>query len=51
MPSGGIWLRSWPEPAGIGDVHSTRRTFNATDSGRDLVVCESADDMFDQLGI
>jgi DNA-damage-inducible protein J len=32
-------------------TETTRRTFNATDAGRDLVVCEDADDMFDKLGI
>ncbi len=30
---------------------TTKRTFNATDAGNDLVVCEDADDMFDKLGI
>lgn len=30
---------------------TTRRTFNHTDSGRDLVVCEDAEDMFKKLGI
>ena len=30
---------------------TTKRTFNTTDSGRDLVVCENVDDMFDKLGI
>jgi DNA-damage-inducible protein J len=29
----------------------TKRTFEATDEGRDLVVCEDADDMFEKLGI
>ncbi len=29
----------------------TRRTFNKTDAGRDLIVCEDADDMFKKLGI
>ncbi|MEE8583432.1 MAG: type II toxin-antitoxin system RelB/DinJ family antitoxin [Acidobacteriota bacterium] len=29
---------------------TTKRTFKATDAGRDLVVCEDADDMFDKLG-
>ena len=33
-------------PSGI-----TKRTFEATDEGRDLVVCEDADDMFEKLGI
>ncbi|MCF7847563.1 MAG: type II toxin-antitoxin system RelB/DinJ family antitoxin [Kiritimatiellales bacterium] len=30
---------------------TTKSTFDATDAGRDLVVCENVDDMFDQLGI
>jgi DNA-damage-inducible protein J len=29
----------------------TIRTFEATDSDKDLVVCEDADDMFKKLGI
>ena len=30
---------------------TTRRTFEATDGGRDLVLCKDADDMFKKLGI
>ena len=30
---------------------TTKRTFEATDAGRDLVICEDADDMFKKLGI
>jgi len=30
---------------------TTRRAFADTDSGKDLVVCEDADDMFKKLGI
>lgn len=30
---------------------TTKRTMDSTDAGRDLVVCENADDMFDKLGI
>jgi len=30
---------------------TTRRTFEATDAGRELVVCEDMDDMFEKLGI
>ena len=30
---------------------ATRKTFEDTDAGRDLVVCKNADDMFDKLGI
>jgi len=30
---------------------TTTRTFEATDAGRDLVLCEDADDMFEKLGI
>jgi len=30
---------------------TTRKTMDATDAGRDLVVCEDADDMFEKLGI
>jgi DNA-damage-inducible protein J len=30
---------------------TTKRTFEDTDAGRDLVVCEDADDMFRKLGI
>jgi len=29
----------------------TIKTFEATDSGQDLVVCKDADDMFKKLGI
>lgn len=30
---------------------TTERTFGASEAGRDLVVCEDADDMFRKLGI
>ena len=30
---------------------ATRKTFEDTDAGRDLVVCKDADDMFKKLGI
>ena len=30
---------------------TTQRTFEDTDSGRNLVVCENVDDMFSKLGI
>lgn len=30
---------------------TTRRAFEASQAGRDLVVCEDADDMFRKLGI
>ena len=30
---------------------TTRRTLEATDAGRDLVLCKDADDMFARLGI
>ena len=30
---------------------TTKRTFEASEAGRDLVVCEDADDMFRKLGI
>ncbi|MBL0175471.1 MAG: type II toxin-antitoxin system RelB/DinJ family antitoxin [Ignavibacteria bacterium] len=30
---------------------TTKRTFEATDAGRDLIVCESAEEMFKALGI
>lgn len=30
---------------------TTYRTFENTDAGRDLIVCEDADDMFRKLGI
>ena len=30
---------------------TTRNTFDATDAGRDLIVCKDADDMFKKLGI
>jgi len=29
----------------------TRQTFDDTDAGRNLIVCEDADDMFKKLGI
>lgn len=30
---------------------TTRRTFKATDAGRNLVVCQDANDLFKKLGI
>jgi DNA-damage-inducible protein J len=30
---------------------TTKRTFDSTNEGQDLVVCEDADDMFEKLGI
>ena len=30
---------------------TTRRTFSNTDVGKDLILCEDADDMFAKLGI
>ena len=30
---------------------TTRRTFEGTDAGKDLVVCKDAEDMFRKLGI
>lgn len=30
---------------------TTKRTFDATDTGRDLVLCKDADDLFNKLGI
>ena len=30
---------------------TTRRTFESTDAGRDLVLCKNADDMFSRLRI
>ena len=30
---------------------ATQKTFEATDAGRDLVVCKDAEDMFKKLGI
>jgi DNA-damage-inducible protein J len=30
---------------------TTRQTIQSTDSGRDLIVCKDADDMFKKLGI
>ena len=30
---------------------TTRRTFSDTDAGRNLVICEDAEDMFKKLGI
>ena len=30
---------------------TTKRTFEASEAGRDLVICEDADDMFRKLGI
>ena len=29
----------------------TKKTFKSTDDGRDLIICEDADDMFRKLGI
>jgi DNA-damage-inducible protein J len=30
---------------------TTRRTFESTDAGRDLVICKDTQDMFDKLGL
>ena len=30
---------------------TTKRTFDASEAGRDLIVCEDAGDMFEKLGI
>ena len=30
---------------------TTKRTFESTDAGRDLVVCKDAKEMFDKLGV
>jgi DNA-damage-inducible protein J len=30
---------------------TTKRTLEATDAGRDLLICEDADDMFKRLGV
>ena len=30
---------------------TTKRTFDASETGRDLIVCDDADDMFRKLGI
>jgi DNA-damage-inducible protein J len=30
---------------------ATRRTFESTDAGRDLIVCEDVEQMFEKLGI
>ncbi len=30
---------------------TTRKTFEATDSGRDVVLCDDVQDMFEKLGI
>jgi len=30
---------------------TTKRTFESTDSGRNLIVCEDVDEMFEKLGI
>ena len=30
---------------------TTKKTFEATDAGRDLILCEDAEDMFRKLGI
>ena len=30
---------------------ATKRTFESTDAGRDLIVCEDMDEMFEKLGI
>ena len=30
---------------------STRKTFEATDAGRNLIVCKDADELFEKLGI
>ena len=32
-------------------TNETARTFEATDAGKDLVVCKDANDMFENLGI
>lgn len=30
---------------------TTKRTFEATDAGKDLVLCEDVDDLFEKLGV
>jgi DNA-damage-inducible protein J len=30
---------------------TTRRTFEATEAGRDVILCKNAEDMFEKLGI
>ena len=32
-------------------TNTTKRSFEATDAGRDVVVCDDAEDMFKQLGV
>ncbi len=32
-------------------TETTKRTFESTDAGQDLVMCESAEEMFEKLGI
>jgi len=32
-------------------TQETLHTFEATDAGRDLIVCENADDLFKKLGV
>jgi DNA-damage-inducible protein J len=32
-------------------TETTRRTFDDTDAGRNVIVCENVDDMFDKLRI
>lgn len=32
-------------------TQTTKQTFEASEAGRDLIVCEDADDMFQKLGI
>lgn len=34
-----------------GSLSSTQHTFNDTDAGRNLIVCEDIDDMFGKLGL
>ena len=32
-------------------TRTTKRTFESTDAGRDLIVCDNLDEMFEKLGI
>ncbi len=45
-----ILRKGLPFDVAIPDA-TTRRTFKATDAGRDVILCRDAEDMFRKLGI
>ena len=46
-----VQMRKGLPLGGIIPNKTSRRTFEDTDAGRNLTVCQDADDMFDKLGV